>query len=147
MARPATLFPPATRGRPRCDERGQSVSVFALLVVGAMFLTAGLVIDGGQQATAVSRAESVAAGAARAAANAAASGAVVGESDAAAATRAARRYLADSPGVSGNVALSNGVVTVTTRAQAATIFLSAIGLDEVSGTGRADARIISSSGR
>jgi hypothetical protein len=112
-----------------------------------MFLTAGLVIDGGQKATAVSRAESTAAGAARAAGNAAATGAAFGRPDAAAAARAARQYLAGSPGVVGSVSVSNGVVVVTTRSQARTIFLSAIGMSQVTGTGRAEARIIGSGGR
>jgi Flp pilus assembly protein TadG len=137
----------AEPGQRRRDERGQSASVFVLIVVGAMFLTAGLVIDGGQKATAVSRAESTAAGAARAAGNAAATGAAFGRPDAAAAARAARQYLAGSPGVVGSVSVSNGVVVVTTRSQARTIFLSAIGMSQVTGTGRAEARIIGSAGR
>lgn len=135
------------RAGARTDERGQSLSVFVLVVVAAMFLTAGLVIDGGQQAAAMSRAESVAASAARAGGNAAATGAVVGRTDPAAATRAARNYLAASPGVSGTVELRGGLVVVTTRSQQPTIFLSAIGIDHVTGTGRAEARVVSSRGR
>ncbi len=143
----AGMPPSVTRWRTGMDERGQSLSVFVLVVIGAMFLTAGLVIDGGQHAAAVSRAESVAAGAARAGGNAAATGAVVGAPGAAAAARAARAYLASSPGVSGTVALSNGRIVVSTRSEAATIFLSAIGIDHVTGTGRAEARIVDSFGR
>ncbi len=56
----------------RLDERGQSVSVFVLLIMTALILTTGLVIDGGQKVRAASRAEAAAAGAARAAGNAAA---------------------------------------------------------------------------
>jgi hypothetical protein len=130
--------------RPAVDDRGQSLSVFALVVVTAMFLTAGLVIDGGQQTAARSRAESVAAGAARAGGNAAATGAVVGALDAPAALQAAKDHLAASPGVTGNVALSNGKVVVETRSEVPTIFLSAIGIRSLIGTGRAEARIVGS---
>ena len=56
-----------------CDERGQSISLFVLLIMGALIMTTGLVIDGGQKVAATSRAESAAAGASRAAGNAAAS--------------------------------------------------------------------------
>ncbi|HET9873250.1 MAG TPA: pilus assembly protein TadE [Propionibacteriaceae bacterium] len=128
----------------RQDERGQAVSVLVLIVIMAMFLTAGLVIDGGQKATAVSRAESVAAGAARAAGNAAATGAVRGTPDAGAASQAARQYLAASSGVTGTVSLGGGRVTVRTRSVASTIFLSAIGIDQVVGVGEAQADIIGS---
>lgn len=128
------------------DERGQSISVFVVVVLVALFLTVGLVIDGGQKITATARAESAAAGAARAAGNAAATGAVVGRPDVGAAGAAARAYLASSPGVTGSVSMSGGVVVVTTRADAPTVFLSAIGIGSLSGTGRAEASIVSGTG-
>jgi hypothetical protein len=137
---------PTTADEP-ADERGQSISVFVLVVTMAMFVTAGLVIDGGQKATVTSRAEAAAAGAARAAGNAAATGAVVGTPDTSAAVRAARGYLAGVAGVTGNVSLSDGQVVVTTRSVAQTIFLSVIGLGSVTGTGRAEARIFATGGR
>lgn len=128
------------------DERGQSISVFVVVVLVALFLTVGLVIDGGQKITATARAESAAAGAARAAGNAAATGAVVGRPDVAVAGVAARAYLASSPGVTGAVSMVDGVVVVTTRATQPTIFLSAIGIGSLSGTGRAEASIVSGTG-
>jgi len=137
-----TLMGPGGTSCCHTDDRGQSLSVFVLVVIGAVFLTTGLVVDGGQQATAVSRAESVAAGAARAGGNAAATRAVVGTPDVAAAVRAARQFLAGSPGVTGTVTVRDGRVIVTTSSVAQTIFLSAIGIEQVTGTGRAEARIV-----
>jgi len=54
------------------NERGQSISLFVLVIMSALITTTGLVIDGGQKVAATSRAESAAAGAGRAASNAAA---------------------------------------------------------------------------
>lgn len=122
---------------PRRDERGQSVSVFVTVVVAALIMTAGLVIDGGQKITAASRAESAAAGAARAAANAGVTQTIAGRSPADASLRAAAAFLAGQPGVSGRASVSNGVVTVRTRASERTIFLTLIGIDSVSATGHA----------
>ena len=34
------------------NERGQSVSIFVLMIIGALIMTAGLVIDGGQKVAA-----------------------------------------------------------------------------------------------
>lgn len=128
------------------DEHGQSISVFVVVVLVALFLTVGLVIDGGQKITATARAETAAAGAARAAGNAAATGAVVGRPDVGAARAAAGSYLASSPGVTGSVAVADGVVVVTTRSSVPTIFLSVIGIGSLSGTGRAEATIVSGAG-
>lgn len=128
----------------RRDERGQSVSVFVLVVSGALIMTAGLVIDGGQQVTASGRAESSASGAARAAADAAATPELAGSSGVAAAVTAARAYLAGEPGVSGSVSVAAGVVHVQTHASAPTLFLSVIGIDQVSAVGSADANLVAS---
>ncbi|GAA2094295.1 hypothetical protein GCM10009841_04690 [Microlunatus panaciterrae] len=130
----------------RRSQRGQSVSVFVVLVTMALILTAGLVVDGGQKVTAVSRAETAAAGAARAAGNAAAAGSVVGTPDVSAATAAARTFLAGTPGVTGSVTLTAGTVVVDTRAAASTVFLSLIGIDRVSGTGHAVADVVAVGG-
>jgi hypothetical protein len=40
------------------------------------------------------------------------------------------------------VSIDNGVVSVRTTSSADTIFLSVIGIDNVTGTGRADANIV-----
>jgi hypothetical protein len=108
----------------RRSERGQSISIFALVIMGALITTTGLVIDGGQKVAATGRAESAAAGASRAAGNAAATQQLGGANPAGAAVLAAKAYLAGQPGVVGRVSISNGVVQVTTSAQEPTILLS-----------------------
>lgn len=124
------------------DERGLVVSVFVLLVLAALVATAGLVVDGGQRVTAASRAEAAADGAARAAGNAAATQRLAGRTGAGAAVLAAKTYLAGQPGVSGTVTLAGGAVRVETSATAPTLFLSTIGIDEVTGTGSASASVV-----
>lgn len=124
------------------EERGQAVSTFITVIFAALIMTAGLVIDGGQQVAAVARAESAAAGAARAAANAGVTQSLSGASPADGALRAARGYLAGQPGVAGSASVSNGVVTVHTRASEPTIFLSLIGIDTLTATGRAQSNAV-----
>lgn len=124
------------------DERGQSVSVFVTVVFAALIMTVGLVVDGGQKIAAASRAETAAAGAARAAANAGVTQSLAGSSPANASVRAARTFLAGQPDVSGSASVSNGVVTVHTRASEPTLFLSLIGIDTVSATGSATANAV-----
>lgn len=125
-----------------CDERGQSISLFVLVIMGALIMTAGLVIDGGQKVAATSRAESAAAGACRAAGNAAATQQLGGANPASAAVLAAKGYLAGQPGVEGTVSISNGIIVVTTTANEPTILLSIIGVASVSGEGSARANIV-----
>jgi hypothetical protein len=124
------------------DQRGQSLSLFVLVIMGALIITTGLVIDGGQKVTATSRADSAAAGASRAAGNAAATQQLGGADAASAAVHAAKTYLAGQPGVDGTVSISNGVVIVTTSAHEPTILLSVIGIDSVSSRGSARANIV-----
>lgn len=124
------------------DERGQSISLFVLVIMGALIMTAGLVIDGGQKVAATSRAESAAAGASRAAGNAAATQQLGGADPASAAVIAAKAYLAGQPGVTGTVSISNGIIVVTTTADEPTILLSTIGIASVSGEGSARANIV-----
>jgi Putative Flp pilus-assembly TadE/G-like len=124
------------------DERGQSISLFALVIMSALIITTGLVIDGGQKVTATSRAESAAAGASRAAGNAAATQQLGGGDASSAAVIAAKTYLAGQPGVQGTVTITNGVVVVATSAQEPTIFLSVIGIGSIVGYGSARANIV-----
>jgi hypothetical protein len=126
----------------RGDERGQSISLFVLVIMSALIITTGLVIDGGQKVAATSRADSAAAGASRAAGNAAATQQLGGADAAGAAVLAAKSYLAGQPDVKGIVSISNGVVLVTTTAQQPTILLSVIGIASVSGQGSARANIV-----
>jgi hypothetical protein len=129
---------------PARDERGLSVTPFVSVVFAALILTAGLVIDGGQKVAATSRAETAAAGASRAAGNAAATQELGAGNPAGAAVTAARSYLAGQPGVTGSVTVTAGIVEVTTRSTEPTIVLSMIGIDQVTGTGRAEASIVPS---
>lgn len=119
-----------------------SISVLVLMLMGAMIATAGLVVDGGQKVTAATRAETAAVGASRAAGNAAATQQLGGRNSAEAATRAAKAYLAGQPGVSGSVSVAGGVVSIQTTATESTIFLSAIGIGQVTGQGNAEANIV-----
>jgi hypothetical protein len=124
------------------DERGQSISLFVLVLMSALIITTGLVIDGGQKVTATSRAESAAAGASRAAGNAAATQQLGGGDASSAAVIAAKTYLAGQPGVEGTVSITNGAVVVATSAQEPTIFLSVIGIGSIVGHGSARANIV-----
>ena len=124
------------------NERGQSISLFVLVIMGALIITTGLVIDGGQKVAATSRAESAAAGAGRAAGNAAATQQLGGADGTGAAVVAAKTYLAGQPGVDGTVSISNGVVLVATSANEPTILLSVIGISSVSGRGSARVNIV-----
>lgn len=131
----------------RRDERGQAVSVFVIVVVAAMIITVGLVVDGGQQISAATRAEVAAAGAARAATDASATYALAGRSGAGPAVLAARAHLAGSPGATGSVAVSGGVVTVQTSTTEPTVFLRAIGIPSVRATGSASAVLVATGER
>jgi hypothetical protein len=124
------------------DERGLSVSPFVAVIFAALIMTAGLVIDGGQKVAAASRAETAAAGASRAAGNAAATQELGAGDPVGAAIAAARNYLAGQPGVTGTVTVRAGVVEVRTEATEPTILLSMIGIEAVTGAGRAQANIV-----
>jgi hypothetical protein len=124
------------------NERGQSISLFVLVIMSALMITTGLVIDGGQKVAATSRAESAAAGAGRAAGNAAATQQLGGADSGGAAVLAAKSYLAGQPGVVGTVSISNGVVSVATSANEPTILLSVIGISSVAGRGSARVNIV-----
>lgn len=132
-------------------DRGQAISVMMVGVIAALLMVAGLVIDGGQKATATSRAESVAAGAARAAADAGAAGTLDPGGDGrlagARAQDAARAYLdaastGPGPAIDGTVQVVGDRVVVSTRVQVTTIFLSVIGIDRVVGSGQATAEVV-----
>ncbi len=146
------LLRPRLRGRPPArNERGQAISVMMIGVTAALLMVAGLVIDGGQKATAISRAESVAAGAARAAADAGAAGTLDPAGSrrlaVARARDAARTYLdgasaEQGSAITGAVRVDGDRVLVSTRVQVTTIFLSVIGIDRLVGTGTATAEVV-----
>lgn len=139
------------RSAPRRSERGQAISVLAIGIVAMLIMVAGLVIDGGQKAAAISRAESSAAGAARAAANAGAGGTLgIGGDRSVAITQAkaaARNYLrgaalGSGPQVTGSVTVDGNEVHVHTTITVTTIFLSLINIDTLTATGDATARVV-----
>ena len=118
------------------SERGQSVSVFSLLVTGALILLAGLVIAGGQQAAAASSAEVAAADAARVGADAMGAHQLIGADGAVAGRLAAQNHLATA-GVDGEVRIDQGRVYVHTTVRRPTLMLSIIRIDYVTGEGEA----------
>ncbi len=126
------------------NQRG-SMSLFAVVVVVAMIVIVGLVVDGGARLHAAQQADDVAREAARAAGQAVQSGSAVRGTavmtDAAAARQAARAYLA-AAGVNGSVSVTNVTVHVSADQTYTPIFLSIIGIGPATVTGHADARIV-----
>lgn len=122
--------------------RGVSMSAFVAVVMPALILVAGLVVDGGQQAAAHRRAEAVAARAARAATDASAPYRLLGADGSPAALAAARDVLAGSEGVVGHArVLETGRLEVVTSVPSPTVFLSIIGIDALEAEGRAVAEL------
>lgn len=120
------------------DGSGQSLSAFTAVVVFALFLVVGLVVDGGAQLVAAGRAESVAAQTVRVAADAAANAEVGGESPAVAAQRAAGEFLRGESGMSGSATVNaDGTISVRVRTSVPTVFLSLIGITTLDATGEA----------
>ncbi|MFV0452094.1 MAG: hypothetical protein ACK5LS_07600 [Propioniciclava sp.] len=125
----------------RDDERGQALSSFIAVVLAALFLTAGLVIDGGAQSAASRDAHTAAREAARAAVDAsAASQAAGGTIDVGQATAAGRQLLAER-GVTGTIVITGGTVQVTTTTSVDTLFLGLIGITTLSARGEARAEL------
>lgn len=136
--------------RPTGRDRGQAVSVMALGFLAVLIMVAGLVVDGGQKAAAMNRAETLASGAARAAANATAGGTLgaqsPGVSAAEKARQAAQSYLnaavVDGGDVRSTVRIDGTRVVVHTEVRVPTIFLSLIHIDTLLATGDATARVV-----
>ena len=123
------------------DERGQSLSVLVLVVMFALLLVAGLVVDGAAQSGAARRAEQAASEAARAAVDAGATDRAAGRTPPAATmTDAARAVLAER-GVDGTVAMAGGRVRVETSTRVPTIFLGLVGITTLRAGGAAAAEL------
>lgn len=127
-------------------ERGASISVLTagLLVAAALFL--GLVVDGGAKATALNRADATAQEAARAGVQAASTtgGSAPGDTavDVTRAVTAAQSYLG-AAGVPGSVIpVGSDGIRVTATITEPTRVLSMIGIDNVTVSGSADARVL-----
>jgi Flp pilus assembly protein TadG len=125
---------------------GGSISLTLVVMVSALLVSVGLVVDGGAKLRAVQQATAVAGEAARAAAQQVnVAGVQTGGTarlDAAAARRAARATLADADvdvDVEGSVTVSPGQVSVTATVIRPTIFLSLLGVSSVTGSGSATA--------
>lgn len=129
-------------------QRGHAVSVMVLGFVAALMLVAGLVVDGGQKAAAMNRAETLASGAARAAANAGAGATLGVRGDRTLADdearKAARSYLGAAGGsdVRSTVRINDTRVAVHTEIRVHTIFLSLIRINTLTATGDATARVV-----
>jgi Flp pilus assembly protein TadG len=115
--------------RPPMRDEGQLTLFFAIAVVG-LLLVAGLVLDGGAQLRAAQRAQAIAEEAARAGAQAVDVDALMrGES-----TRL-------DPGALGTVSAGTETVTVEATLTEPTLFLSLIGIGDLSASGSATARL------
>lgn len=125
------------------NQRGVSLSSFFAVVVLALLLVAGLVVDGGAQAVAARRAELVASAAARAGADATAASRLAGEApDVSAAVLAAQKVLSASEDVIGDVEVAGGRIRVTTTSGADTVLLSLIGIGRLDAHGSAEAELV-----
>ena len=121
------------------DERGGgSVSVWMLLMVPVILVMAGLVFDGSRQISATQAAQDAAS---RAGTDAAATPQLAGHDGAAVAVQAARQALS-AAGVDGSVQEDGSTITVTTSQSRPTVFLSAIGISQVTGHGQAHAQLV-----
>lgn len=117
-------------------------ALFAAVMV-VLLMAIGLVVDGGAQTSAKSRAEAVAAEAARAGAAANASSSVQGTDPDLSARAAAQRVL-DARGMSGTITLSGGQISVVTQTSTPTTFLSLAGVNRLNAGGSASARLVNS---
>lgn len=120
--------------------------LLALLMVGLMAM-AGLVVDGGAALAARGRAADVSQQAARAGADALLPASLRTSTldrlsvDPTAASAAAQQVL-DAGGVTGQVTIAGDTVTVHTHVTRRTALLSAVGIDEVTGSASATATVL-----
>lgn len=129
-------------------ERG-AITPMVVVVIVALLLMVGLVVDGGAKLNAVSQANDVAAQAAHAAAAqldtaGALSGGVVAVQ--ASQAQAAGTAVIAAAGMSGSVSIEGDAVTVTTTCTKPTAFLSLMGIGSVQGSGSARVRLATGGG-
>lgn len=134
------------RGSLATDERGNALTAFVAVVVAALVLTAGLVVDGGAQSTASRRCHQVAAQAARAATDAGATSRAAGVGVDPGVMVAAAQQVIDGSGVTGTVVVRGGIVRVQTRARTDTVFLSIIGITTLGAEAEAEAVLMATPG-
>lgn len=126
-----------------CNDEG-SISIFVAVLLPALLLLAGLVVDGANQLTAYRAAHDTAEQAARAASNSLSVTALRAgdlQVDPDAARRAAQSYLI-AAGTAGNVTVDATTVTVTVTEHTDTSFLGLIGIHHLSATGSASAQLL-----
>lgn len=123
------------------DQRGQSLSALIAVVLVAFFLMTGLVVDGGRQVACAREAEAGAAQAARAAVDAGAVARAAGRPLDVGAVQAAGQQSLSERGLQGRVQIDGGDVRVSATGRVPTVFLSAIGIAHVSGSGSASAAL------
>lgn len=125
------------------SERG-AITPMVVVVVLALLLMVGLVVDAGAKLNAVSQANDVAAQAAHAAAaeldaaGTLATGVVAIDDTQA---QAAGMAVIAAAGMTGSVSIDDASVTVTTTCIKPTSFVSIIGINTVQGTGTAQVRL------
>ena len=125
------------------DQRGMSLSPFVVGILPALLIMIGLVVDGGAQSAAQRRAEGLAAAAARAAADDTAATRLAGGTvDVAHAIARAQAVIATRPGVTGEVTVDDGRVSVRTHATVSTVLLSLIGINQLPAHGSAEADLV-----
>lgn len=126
----------------RPDERGQSLSALVAVVLLALFLVTGLVVDGGRQVAAAREAEAGAAQAARAAADESAVARAAGAPFDLGAVRAAGQRVLAERGLAGDVRIEGGQISVRAETRSPTVFLSVLGIGSVGGSGEATASLL-----
>lgn len=122
----------------RNNERG-SVTLWAVIIITAVLVIMGLVVDGGAQLRAGQRADQVAREAARAAGQAISGDPVLGRPgmvDVSRGRQAATQYLSAS-GVAGDISVDGATITVTTSVVFTPVMLSAFGINSVTVRGSA----------
>jgi Flp pilus assembly protein TadG len=119
-----------------------SLSPFIAILLPALLVMIGLVIDGGAQAAAARRAESVAAAAARAAADDSAAAKLAGAKPNIAHAIAVAHSAIAAAGIAGEVQVVAGRVVVHTKATVATSLLSLIGITKLTASGSAEAELV-----
>lgn len=129
---------------PASTDRGASLSAFVAVLVAVLLLLTGLVVDGGAKVAADREAEVAAAQAARAGSDEAARHRLVGQDGSTAAIAQATNSLASHSGVPiGEVRMDpSGRLVVTTTRTVPTTFLGLIGIQQLTGHGRAEADLL-----
>jgi Flp pilus assembly protein TadG len=146
LPRPLCADRARDRGRPQDRDAG-TISLYMALFVVALLAMAGLVLDGGAAIAARGRAADLAEQAARAGADALSPSSLRGPTpnalaiDPVAARTAANRVLTLG-GATGEVRVSGLDVTVTAHVERHAVILSALGVNDLTGTATSTATVV-----